>query len=66
MKNKKEKVKKLNYKTLTKDTFKEESGKVAAALKTVDKSGGIANVEKINVILRESVRDVVIKLGQIR
>jgi len=66
LKNKKEKVKKLNYKTLTKDTFKTESDKVAAALKTVDKSAGMANVEKINVILRESVRDVVIKLGQIR
>ena len=64
--NKKEKSKKLNYKTLTKETFKTESDKVAAGLKTVDKSGGMANVEKINVILRESVRDVVIKLGQIR
>ena len=66
LKNKKEKVKKLNYKTLTKETFKTESAKVAAALKAVDKTGGMANVEKINIILRESVRDVVIKLGQIR
>jgi Skp family chaperone for outer membrane proteins len=67
--NKKERkirAKKLNYKKLTKDTFKTESGKVADALKDVNQSGGIANVEKINVILRESVRDVVIKLGNIR
>ena len=65
-KERKVRAKKLNYKKLTKDTFKTESGKVADALKDVDQSGGIANVEKINVILRESVRDVVIKLGNIR
>ena len=67
--NKKERkirAEKLNYKKLTKDTFKTESNKVAEALKDVDQSSGIANVEKINVILRESVRDVVIKLGSIR
>ena len=65
-KERKVRAKKLNYKKLTKDTFKTESNKVAEALKDVDQSGGIANVEKINVILRESVRDVVIKLGNIR
>mgnify|MGYP004004373739 FL=1 len=65
-KERKVRAKKLNYKTLTKDTFKTESNKVAEALKDVDQSGGIANVEKINVILRESVRDVIIKLGNIR
>ena len=63
--NKKEKVKKLNYKTLTKDTFKTESKKIGDAIKSVDQSGGIDNVEKINNIIRESVRNVCTELGKL-
>ena len=63
--NKKEKVKKLNYKTFTKDTFKHETKKVENAIKSVDQSGGIDNVEKINNIIRESVRNVCTELGKL-
>jgi hypothetical protein len=66
--NKKERkvsAKKLNYKKLVNDTFKTESKKVSEAIKTVDQSGGIGNVEKINIILRNSVRDVVIELSKV-
>jgi len=64
-KERKVRAKKLNYKTLTKDTFKEESKKVADAIKKVDQSGGINNVEKINNIIKESVRNVCSELGKI-
>ena len=64
-KERKVRAKKLNYKTFTKDTFKHETKKVEDAIKSVDQSGGIDNVEKINNIIRESVRNVCTELGKL-